>query len=91
MNLQADRSEQACHSLAQRDVIVDYAYNRLLLDVLTPSLWIQTRDQRSQKSRELFDYFVVSRQPELEHGTIRYVRQSPELPAVRLNDRSADC
>jgi hypothetical protein len=32
LDLQADRSEQASQSLAQRDVIVDYKYNRLLLD-----------------------------------------------------------
>src|SRR4029453_16634835 len=36
----------------------------------------------------LFD--DVSRQSELEHGTFRYPGQSPELPAARLNDRSAN-
>ncbi len=38
----------------------------------------------------LFDQLDVSRQPKLEHGTFRYVRQSLELPAVGLDDRSAN-
>jgi hypothetical protein len=54
---------------------------------------VQSFDSRleKQKSQELFDHLVVNRQPELEHGTTRYVRESSELPAVRLNDRSTDC
>jgi hypothetical protein len=50
----------------------------------------QKRTHAVQQKGSLFDHRVVSRQPELEHGTFRYARQSPELPAVRLNDRSAN-
>jgi hypothetical protein len=34
------------------------------------------------RSRELCDHPVVRWQPELKHGTLRYVWQSAELPAV---------
>jgi hypothetical protein len=35
-------------------------------------------------------HLVVNRQPELEHGTFWYIGESPELPAVGLDNRSAN-
>src|SRR6202008_1287288 len=50
----------------------------------------QKRTHALQQKESLFDQLGVSRQPELEHGTFRYARQSPDLPAVRLNNCSAN-